>query len=356
MKVDKKNFSTLWLENNKIKIIDQTKLPFKFIVKELITLEDFCIAIKKMQVRGAPLIGITAAFGFATSIHKDPSARNIEKTYNALLSTRPTAINLKWALDSILSEIKLIQKSRRGIKSLELAKKMREDDILNCIKIALNGYKIINEVFKRKKRIINILTHCNAGWLATIDWGTALAPIFLANRNRIPIHIWVDETRPRNQGALLTAWELKNENVPHTIVVDNAGGFLMQNNKVDLCMVGSDRTTFNGDVCNKIGTYLKALSAFENKIPFYAALPYSTIDFQIKKYSNIPIEERDGKELSHLAFKKGREISIAEIYPKESKKYNPAFDVTPSKFITRLITENGIIKPNMHDIKKYLVL
>lgn len=356
MKVNKNFFSTLWLENSKIKIIDQTKLPFKFVIRELINIDDFCEAISNMRVRGAPLIGITAAFGFAVSINKDPSMTNIDKSYSSLLSTRPTAINLKWALDTILEKMKKTPKQERVVKSFNMAKDMRDDDIVNCMKIGLNGFKIIKDIYKKKKRKINILTHCNAGWLATIDWGTALAPIFFAKRNKLPIHVWVDETRPRNQGALLTAWELKHENIPHTIIVDNAGGYLMQNNKVDLCIVGSDRTTYKGDVCNKIGTYLKALAAYENKIPFYAALPFSTIDFKTKHSSDIPIEERDGNELSHLAFKKGKNISQAIIYPNGSNKYNPAFDVTPSKFITRLITENGVIKPNKKDIMKHLMI
>ena len=356
MKVNKSFFSTLWLENKKIKIIDQTKLPFKFVIKELRNIDDFCEAISNMRVLGAPLIGITAAFGFAVSINKDSSMTNIYRSYSSLLSTRPTAINLKWALDTILEKMKKTPKRERIVKSFDMAKDMRDDDIVNCMKIGLNGYKIIKDIYKKKKRKINILTHCNAGWLATIDWGTALAPIFFAKRNKLPIHVWVDETRPRNQGALLTAWELKHENIPHTIIVDNAGGYLMQNNKVDLCIVGSDRTTCKGDVCNKIGTYLKALAAYENKIPFYAALPFSTIDFKTKQYSDIPIEERDGNELSHLAFKKGKKISQGIIYPNGSNKYNPAFDVTPSKFITRLITENGVIKPNKKDIKKHLIV
>ena len=204
----------------------------------------------------------------------------------------------------------------------------------------------------KEKRRINILTHCNAGWLATIDWGTALAPIFMANRNGIPVHIWVDETRPRNQGALLTAWELENEKVPYTVIVDNAGGHLMQKKMIDLCMVGSDRTTLKGDVCNKIGTYLKALSAFHNKVPFYVALPFSTIDFNTKNYKTIPIEEREGEELSDLIFEKNGRTTVGKIYLKDSKTYNPAFDVTPSKYITRLITENGVIKPTEKDINK----
>jgi len=230
---------------------------------------------------------------------------------------------------------------------------MRDEDIINCFKIGVNGYKIIEKIYKEKKRKINILTHCNAGWLATVDWGTALSPIFLAHRNGIPIHVWVDETRPRNQGALLTAWELKNEKIPHTIIVDNAGGYLMQNKKVDICLVGSDRTTANGDVCNKIGTYLKALSAHDNKIPFYVALPFSTIDLNIKQASKIPIEIRDEKELSHLMFYKNKKIEIGDIYFDKPSKFNPAFDVTPSRYITKLITENGIINPSRLDILKY---
>ncbi len=354
MKVNKKDFSTLWVEKNFVKIIDQTKLPFEFVVINLKSLKDFCKAIKEMQVRGAPLIGITAAFALAMSIRRNATLSHIKKCVNLLIKTRPTAINLKWALDQILKKIIKLPEKKRAEIALELANKMREDDILNCFKIGLNGYKIIEDLFKKKKKTVNILTHCNAGWLATIDWGTALSPIFLANRNGIPVHVWVDETRPRNQGALLTAWELKNENISHTIIVDNAGGYLMQKKKVDICIVGSDRTTVNGDVCNKIGTYLKALSAFDNNIPFYVALPFSTIDLDTINSERIPIEERDGKELSHLTFNKNSELQTGEIYFKGSKTFNPAFDVTPSKFVTSLITENGIIKPCRSEIRKHL--
>ncbi len=354
MKVKNKNFSTLWVENESVKIIDQTRLPFEFVIKELKTLKDFCNAIKNMEVRGAPLIGITAAFGFAISLRKDPYNKNVKFSYEKLLETRPTAVNLRWALNFIIEKIKKIKPNERARTSFELAEKLREEDIINCFKIGIHGYKIIEKIFKKEKREINILTHCNAGWLATIDWGTALAPIFLANRNGIPVHVWVDETRPRNQGALLTAWELKNEKVPHTIIVDNAGGFLMQNKKVDICLVGSDRTTFNGDVCNKIGTYLKALSAFDNKIPFFVALPSSTIDFQTKDSKKIPIEIRDGRELSHLVFNKNKKTSVGRIFLENSKKYNPAFDVTPSKYVTKLITEYGLINPCKSEILKFL--
>ncbi len=354
MKVKNKNFSTLWTDRDHVKIIDQTKLPFEFKIIDLKNLKDFCKAIKEMQVRGAPLIGITAAFGLAISIKKNASLENIKKSKEILIKTRPTAINLKWALNQIIKIVMTLPEKERAFKAFQLSKMMREDDIVNCYKIGLNGYKIIEKIYKKKQRVINILTHCNAGWLATIDWGTALAPIFLANRNGIPIHVWVDETRPRNQGALLTAWELKNEKIPHTIIVDNAGGYLMQKQKVDMCIVGSDRTTYNGDVCNKIGTYLKALSAFDNNIPFYVALPFSTIDFDAKDYNKIPIEERDGKELSHLLFKKNSKLLKGEIYSKNAKTFNPAFDVTPSKYVTRLITENGVFKPNSSEINKYL--
>ncbi len=354
MKVGIKNYTTLWINSNKVNIIDQTKLPFKFTIKELSNLNDFCCAIKNMEVRGAPLIGITGAFGFAFEIQKNPSDSNIKKAFKLLFNTRPTAINLKWALDLIYKEVKVLPRKLRGEHALRVANILREDDIINCFKIGLNGYKILSNLFKKKKRTINILTHCNAGWLATIDWGTALAPIFLASRNGIPVHVWVDETRPRNQGALLTAWELNNEKIPNTVIVDNAGGFLMQNRKVDLCLVGSDRTTKYGDVCNKIGTYLKAVAAYDNKIPFYVALPFSTIDLKISNIKNIPIESRDDKELSNMTFEKNGKISTGNIYLKNSKIYNPAFDVTPKKYITRLITENGILKPKYSEIMKYV--
>ena len=354
MKVKNKKFSTIWVENREIKIIDQTKLPFKFKVEKLQSLNDFCKAIKDMKVRGAPLIGVTAAFGFAKSIEQNSSTINIKKCYDKLLKTRPTAINLKWALDTIKEKLLKTTPNKRASLAIKLANLIRDDDIKNCKKIGHNGLKIIEKIYKKKKKPINILTHCNAGWLATVDYGTALSPIFYAHQAQIPLHIWVDETRPRNQGALLTSWELKNEKIPHTVIVDNAGGHLMQKGKVDLCLVGSDRTAMNGDVCNKIGTYLKAISAHENNIPFYVALPTSTIDRNLKKGSDIPIETRDGKELSNLIFEKSKKLFTGRIYKNKTKTFNPAFDVTPSKFITALITENGICKANCSSIKKKL--
>ena len=354
MKVNKKNYSTIWFENNKIKIIDQTQIPFKFSIKKLNSLDSFVKAIKNMEVRGAPLIGVTAAFGLALEIIRKPDEESVLKAFKKLCNSRPTAINLRWALEEIINIILKIPSEKRGEESLKIATKIREDDIQSCKKIGEHGLEIIQKIYKKRKKCVNILTHCNAGWLATVDWGTALSPIFMAKRKKIPIHIWVDETRPRNQGALLTSWELKNENIPHTVIVDNAGGYLMQNKKVDMCLVGSDRTTIDGNVCNKIGTYLKAVVAYENKIPFYVALPTSTIDRKTKRISDVPIEIRDGKELSKLNLKFNNNLINANIYKKDTPTLNPAFDVTPKKFVTRLITEKGTCKPQEEFIKKLL--
>jgi methylthioribose-1-phosphate isomerase len=354
MKVNKKDYSTIWLEKNKVKIIDQTKLPFKFVIKELCSLKSFFNAIKKMEVRGAPLIGVTAAFGLALEVLRNPNKSNILKSYRTLCNSRPTAINLKWALDEIIKVILKMPPEQRGLESMKIANKIRNDDINSCKQIGKYGLEVIKKIYKKKKKCVNILTHCNAGWLATVDWGTALAPIFYAKKKKIPIHIWVDETRPRNQGALLTSWELKNENISHTVIVDNAGGHLMQNKQIDMCLVGSDRTTISGNVCNKIGTYLKAVVAYENKIPFFVALPTSTIDKKIKKISDIPIELRDGDELSKVNLKIKNKFMSMNVYAKDTPTLNPAFDVTPKKFITKLITEKGICDPKQELIKKLL--
>ena len=355
MKIGNKNFTTIWAEKNSVKIIDQTELPFNFKIIKLKETKDFFYAIKNMQVRGAPLIGVTAAYALAMAIKKEPSTQNILRTYKKILSARPTAVNLRWALDLLKKKVLKLNEKDRIIESFKIADKIREDDINNCKKIGYYGCQIIKKIFKKKKRKINILTHCNAGWLATVDWGTALAPIYAASNNKIPIHVWVDETRPRNQGALLTAWELKHQKIPYTIIVDNAGGHLMQTGKVDLCIVGSDRTALNGDVCNKIGTYLKALSAFDNSIPFYVALPISTIDNTLPRGLNkINIESRSGKELTHVNVNSKNKRKISEIYFKNAKTYNPAFDVTPSKFITSLITDRGHVKASTRDIRKLL--
>ena len=354
MKVNKKDYSTIWVEKNKVKIIDQTKLPFKFVIKELSSLKSFFNAIKKMEVRGAPLIGVTAAFGLALEVLRNPNKSNILKSYRTLCNSRPTAVNLKWALDEIMKVILKMQPEQRGIESMKIANKIRNDDINSCKQIGKYGLEVIEKIYKKKKKCVNILTHCNPGWLETVDWGTALAPIFYAKKKKIPIHIWVDETRPRNQGALLTSWELKNENISHTVIVDNAGGHLMQNKKIDMCLVGSDRTTISGNVCNKIGTYLKAVVAYENNIPFFVALPTSTIDKKIKKISDIPIELRDGDELSKVNLKIKNKFMSMNVYAKDTPTLNPAFDVTPKKFITKLITEKGICDPKEELIKKLL--
>ena len=354
MKVNKKDYSTIWVEKNKVKIIDQTKLPFKFVIKELSSLKSFFNAIKKMEVRGAPLIGVTAAFGLALEVLRNPNKSNILKSYRTLCNSRPTAVNLKCALDEIIKVVLKMSPEQRGIESMKIANKIRNDDINSCKQIGKYGLEVIEKIYKKKKKCVNILTHCNAGWLATVDWGTALAPIFYAKKKKIPIHIWVDETRPRNQGALLTSWELKNENISHTVIVDNAGGHLMQNKKIDMCLVGSDRTTISGNVCNKIGTYLKAVVAYENNIPFFVALPTSTIDKKIKKISDIPIELRDGDELSKVNLKIKNKFMSMNVYAKDTPTLNPAFDVTPKKFITKLITEKGICDPKEELIKKLL--
>ena len=354
MKVNKKDYSTIWVEKNKVKIIDQTKLPFKFVIKELSSLKSFFNAIKKMEVRGAPLIGVTAAFGLALEVLRNPNKSNILKSYRTLCNSRPTAINLKWALDEIIKVILKMPPEQRGLESMKIANKIRNDDINSCKQIGKYGLEVIKKIYKKKKKCVNILTHCNAGWLATVDWGTALAPIFYAKKKKIPVHIWVDETRPRNQGALLTSWELKNENISHTVIVDNAGGHLMQNKQIDMCLVGSDRTTISGNVCNKIGTYLKAVVAYENNIPFFVALPTSTIDKKIKKISDIPIELRDGDELSKVNLKIKNKFMSMNVYAKDTPTLNPAFDVTPKKFITKLITEKGICDPKQELIKKLL--
>ena len=291
MKVKGKNYKSIWLDKKKlvVVVIDQRLLPHKFKLLYLRNIKDVKKAIKNMVVRGAPLIGVTAAYGIYLSMKKDSSDRNLNNSINFLRNARPTAVNLSWALEFVKKRLLKAGALNRVELSKQIADEISDNDIKCCKRIAENGLKIILGIKKRKKnKTINILTHCNAGWLATVDWGTALSPIFLAHRKKIKIHVWVDETRPRNQGSSLTAWELLQEKIPHTIITDNAGGHIMQHGMVDMCITGSDRTTSNGDVCNKIGTYLKALSAFDNKIPFYVALPSNSIEFKklFKRYSN----------------------------------------------------------------------
>ena len=352
MLVNKKNYQSIWIDSlNKVKIIDQTLLPFEFKVIELESLEDTAEAIINMRVRGAPLIGVTAAFGLYLSIKKSNQEVDIIKARDHLISTRPTAINLKWAVDRMVEKIIKTKKELREAEALAIAKKMHSDDQDINEMIGNAGAKVIKKIYEEKNKTINILTHCNAGWLATVDWGTATSPIYKARDLGVPIHVWVDETRPRNQGSFLTSWELNNENIENTILVDNAGGHLMQNNKIDLVITGSDRTTYTGDVCNKIGTYLKALAAYDNGIPFYVALPSSTIDWNISNGNMIEIEERDQNEVHYVrGIDNKKVLQDVRVTPHESKASNFAFDVTPSKYITGLITEFGLLGANESEI------
>jgi len=343
MKIEGKDYRTIWLEKNSVKIIDQTKLPHKFVIKDLKTIKDSINAIKTMEVRGAPLIGATAAYGLVLSIIEDKDKSFLKKSSEDLIASRPTAINLKWAVNRMMKKLSGVNSSDILEIALEEAKIIIEEDIEFCQNIGLNGLRIIEEIYNKKKDTVNILTHCNAGWLATIDWGTATSPIYHAHKKGIKVHVWVDETRPRNQGANLTSYELNEEGIPNTVIADNTGGILMQRGQVDMCIVGTDRTLSTGDVTNKIGTYLKALAAKDNNVPFYVALPSSTIDWSIKDPKNIPIEERDSNELSHIeGLDKNNKLQKILIYPQKSKALNLAFDITPAKLVTGLITEKGI--------------
>ena len=353
MKIQNKEYRTIWYEENIVKIIDQTKLPHRFVIKDLKTVKDAVNAIKIMEVRGAPLIGGTAAYGMVLAIQENNDPDFIKKSSDELVESRPTAINLKWAVDRMMKKLSGINSDQILDIALKEAKEICDEDEKFCENIGINGLKIIEEIYNKTKKKVNILTHCNAGWLATINWGTATSPIYHAHQKGIPVHVWVDETRPRNQGANLTSYELNEENIPNTIIADNTGGILMQRGDVDMCIVGTDRTLSNGDVCNKIGTYLKALAAHDNNVPFYVALPSSTIDWEIKEGKDIPIEERNSEELSHVeGIDENNEIKKILIYPKKSKAMNLAFDVTPAKYVTGLITEKGICEASSDALKK----
>jgi methylthioribose-1-phosphate isomerase len=348
MRVDGKDFRTIWLnaDGAGVDVIDQTKLPHGFEVLTLRSSSEAADAIKRMVVRGAPLIGATAAYGMALAAADDPSDAGLARAFELLMKSRPTAVNLRWALERMRAKLTALPAAERAAAAYREAALIADEDVAVCEAIGENGAGLIEEITGRRSSgpSVNILTHCNAGWLATVDWGTALAPIFKAHRAGIPVHVWVDETRPRNQGASLTAWELNKEGVPHTVIADNTGGHLMQHGMVDLCIVGTDRTTRAGDVANKIGTYLKALAADDNNVPFYVALPSSTIDWRVKDgVSEIPIEERSAEEVTHLtgATAAGR-IETIRITPEGSPAANYAFDVTPARLVTGLITERGI--------------
>ncbi|WP_434056020.1 MAG: S-methyl-5-thioribose-1-phosphate isomerase [Roseibium sp.] len=356
MNVDGKKYRTIWLaqDGGSVEIIDQSKFPYAFEIIKLHTMEDAAHAIRVMQVRGAPLIGATAAYGVALAMRADSSDEALHDACSALLQTRPTAVNLHWALDRARKSLIQVAPALRAAAAFTLANEICDEDIGINMAIGMHGMELIAAISetKRKGEPVNILTHCNAGWLATVDWGTATAPVYMSHDGGIPVHVWVDETRPRNQGAFLTAWELGHHGVPHTVIVDNAGGHLMQHGQVDMVITGTDRTTATGDVCNKIGTYLKALAAKDNGVPFYVALPSPTIDFALSDgVREIPIEERAGSEVSKMTGRTDRgDIQTINIVAEGSDVGNPAFDVTPARLVTGLITERGVLKPNRQAI------
>ena len=351
MRVNGKSMRTIWLEPDgwSVGIIDQTALPHQFVTTRLTTLEDVVAAIRSMQVRGAPLIGAAAAYGICLALRADSSDEALERAYGALLAARPTAINLKWALDEMLAAVRNRPREHRVSHAYRRAAEICDEDVAINQAIGGHGARLIGAVAAARKagEPVQVLTHCNAGWLATVDFGTALAPIYVAHDDGVPVHVWVDETRPRNQGASLTAWELGQHGVAHTVIPDNTGGHLMQHGMVDLIIVGTDRVTARGDVCNKIGTYLKALAAKDNDVPFYIGAPSPSIDFTVSDGRAIPIEQRGGDEVATMTGQTadGR-IETVRIVPQGTQVANYAFDVTPARLVTGLITERGIVAPN----------
>ena len=347
MKVKGDHYRSIWWDDaaGEVRIIDQRWLPHEFRIVTLDTLEEFAVAIRDMWVRGAPLIGATAAFGIAGQMSRDSSDASFEVAYDTLNATRPTAINLKWALDQCRDALMPLPVSERASHARQLARAIADEDVDTNAAIGRHGLDLIRDIAARKPKgePVRLLTHCNAGWLATVDWGTATSPMYHAHEAGIPVHVWVDETRPRNQGAL-TSWELGEHGISHRYIVDNAGGHLMQHGLVDAVITGTDRTTAQGDVCNKIGTYLKALAAHDNGIPFYVALPSSTIDWTVRDgVAEIPIEERDQREVTHvMGVAEENTVSDVRVTPEGTEGGNPAFDVTPNRLVTGLITERGV--------------
>ncbi len=339
---------TIWCDDPAagVQVIDQTVLPHRFAVKTLRTVAEAATAISDMTVRGAPLIGATAAYGVALAMAEDASAANLARAVERLTATRPTAVNLRWGLERMRRHLDRVPEAARAEAAFREAAAVADEDAAVCEAMGEHGAALIREAWERagRDRPVEILTHCNAGWLAAVDWGTALAPVYKAHRAGVPLHVWVDETRPRNQGASLTAFELGQEEVPHTVVVDNVGGHLMQHGRVDLCIVGTDRTTRTGDVCNKIGTYLKALAAHDNGVPFYVALPSSTVDWRMRDgVREIPIEERSPREVTHMTgVTEAGAVETVRITPEGSPALNYGFDVTPARLVTGLITEAGV--------------
>lgn len=349
-------YRTIWVgdDGRSVHIIDQTRLPHEFVTRALKTVADAAEAIRNMRVRGAPLIGATAAYGVCLALAEDPSDASLTQACEMLLATRPTAVNLRWALDEMTAAMSALPAGDRLDTAYAKAAAICDDDAAACEAIGDHGVSLVRKAWEAagRSRPVEILTHCNAGWLATVDWGTATAPIYKAHDAGIPVHVWVGETRPRNQGASITAWELVHHGVPHTVVVDNAGGHLMQRGRVDLCITGTDRTTAAGDVCNKIGTYPKALAAHDNGVPFYVGLPHSTIDWTIRDgVRDIPIEERDGIEVTEISGRtRSGEVATVRLTPDGSAAANFAFDVTPAHLVTALITERGICEASVEGL------
>lgn len=357
MLVNHQQYRTIWPSFNQglksVEIIDQTKLPHVFEIASIGNYQQMIVAIKTMQVRGAPLIGVAAAYGVALAAQQDGSDHHLQQAATLLIQSRPTAVNLRWAVQRMLGVLLPLPVADRLQAAWAEAALISDEDVLLNQAIGAHGLDLIRAMYLKKSRTVHILTHCNAGWLATVDFGTALAPIYAAHNAGLDVHVWVGETRPRNQGASLTAWELGQHGVPHTVISDNAGGHLMQQGRVDMVIVGADRVTATGDVCNKIGTYLKALAAFDSSlsghhVPFYAAVPSPTIDWTIEDgLQQIEIEERDGDELRWMSGRlaDGR-IATVNILPHGSKVANPAFDVTPARLVTGIITEQGVFAPH----------
>lgn len=358
MNVNGESYRSIWFSapDEAVRIIDQTVLPHHFVIRSLDSLEDMVEAIKVMRVRGAPLIGVAAAFGLYLALRRQPQA--LQGAIASLLATRPTAVNLAWAMAGAEKVLAPLAPGQRAAAALDFALQLAEHDVATCEAIGEHGSRLLEELWRSRGGAdpLNILTHCNAGWLATVDWGTALSVIYKAQARGIPLHVWVDETRPRNQGAFLTTWELRQQGIANTLIADNTGGHLMQRGMVDACLVGSDRTTAAGDVCNKIGTYLKALAATDNRVPFYVALPVSTIDFAIRDgMTEIPIEERDADEVLSITGldDSGVRRTVKLAHP-EARAGNYAFDVTPARLVTALITEQGVCLPNEASIARLL--
>lgn len=343
MKIAGRPYRSIWVDQGRVMVIDQTRLPHELAIVELATMADAARAISDMLVRGAPLIGATAAYGIALAMRHDASDANLVAAAKILGATRPTAINLLWAIRRVVAHLTPLEARARASAAFELAAAICDEDVEINRQIGTHGLAIIKAIAEKKSGRVNVLTHCNAGWIATVDWGTATSPIYHAHDLGIDVHVYVDETRPRNQGAHLTAWELGSHGVPHTLIVDNAGGHLMQHDLIDLCLVGTDRVTARGDVCNKIGTYLKALAAHDNSVPFYVALPSPTIDWDVSDgIQEIPIEERSGDEVAFVQGLLNGRIEKVRIAPETTPCGNYAFDVTPAKYVTSLITERGL--------------